>query len=86
MLLLKYLLTWGGIGMLLTAAAILARDLYLELVYRRALSTAPAGAMAHGRRVRADSLGADSYCSRNRSRPERDGRRSRQPGFRHARR
>lgn len=39
MLLLKYLLTWGGIGMLLTAAAILARDLYLELVYRRALST-----------------------------------------------
>ena len=68
MLLLKYLLTWGGIGMLLTAAVILVRDLYLELVYRRALSTvglalsagtAPAGAMAHGRRVRADSLGAD---------------------------
>lgn len=39
MLLLKYLLTWGGIGMLLTAAVILVRDLYLELVYRRALST-----------------------------------------------
>src|SRR5678815_3659534 len=39
MLLLKYLLTWGGIGMLLTAAAILAHDLYREFAYRRALTT-----------------------------------------------
>jgi len=39
MLLLKYLLTCGGIGMLLTAAAILAHDLYREFAYRRALTT-----------------------------------------------
>jgi regulator of protease activity HflC (stomatin/prohibitin superfamily) len=39
MLLLKYLLTLGGIGMFLTAVGILAHDLYLELVYRRALTT-----------------------------------------------
>jgi regulator of protease activity HflC (stomatin/prohibitin superfamily) len=39
MLLLKYLLTWGGIGMLFAAAAILANDLYREFAYRRALTT-----------------------------------------------
>ena len=47
MLLLKYLLTYGGITMLVVAAGILAHDLYLELLYRRALTvpgtgTAPA--------------------------------------------
>ncbi len=36
MLFLKYLLMWGGIGMILTAAGMLIYDLYLELQYRRA--------------------------------------------------
>ncbi|HUK22980.1 MAG TPA: SPFH domain-containing protein [Terriglobales bacterium] len=36
MLFLKYLLMAGGIGMILTAAAMLGYDLYLELLYRRA--------------------------------------------------
>ena len=36
MLFLKYLLMWGGIGMILAAAGMLTYDLYLELLYRRA--------------------------------------------------
>ena len=36
MLLLKYLLMWGGIGMMLSAAGILLYDLYLEMQYRQA--------------------------------------------------
>jgi regulator of protease activity HflC (stomatin/prohibitin superfamily) len=39
MLFLKYLLMWGGAGMILTAAAMLAYDLYQNLQYRQALDT-----------------------------------------------
>jgi regulator of protease activity HflC (stomatin/prohibitin superfamily) len=38
MLLLKYLLTYGGITMLVVATGILAHDLYLEFLYRRAVA------------------------------------------------
>ncbi len=38
MLFLKYLLMWGGIGMIATAAGILTYDIYLEVLYRRALA------------------------------------------------
>jgi regulator of protease activity HflC (stomatin/prohibitin superfamily) len=38
MLFLKHLLTWGGIGMILAAAGMLARDLYLDWQYREALA------------------------------------------------
>jgi regulator of protease activity HflC (stomatin/prohibitin superfamily) len=38
MLFVKFLLMAGGVGMLMTAAAILGYDLYLELQYRRALA------------------------------------------------
>jgi len=31
MLFLKYLLLWGGIGMMVAAVAILARDLYFDM-------------------------------------------------------
>jgi regulator of protease activity HflC (stomatin/prohibitin superfamily) len=40
MLFLKYMLMWGGIGMIAVAAAILAHDLYLDLRYRQALAEA----------------------------------------------
>ena len=43
MLLLKYLLMWGGIGMIAVAAGILAYDIYLEMKYRQALAIANAG-------------------------------------------
>src|SRR5579863_2859216 len=43
MLALRYLLIAGGLGMILAAMSILAYDLYRELMYRRALSAAPAG-------------------------------------------
>src|ERR1022692_2222100 len=36
MLFLKHLLMWGGIGMVLAAAGILAYDIYVELQYRQA--------------------------------------------------
>ena len=36
MLFLKYLLMWGGVGMIVAAAGILAYDVYFELQYRRA--------------------------------------------------
>ncbi len=36
MLFLKYLLMWGGVGMIVAAAGILAYDVYCELQYRRA--------------------------------------------------
>ncbi len=45
MLALKYLLITGGLGMILVAMSILAYDLYRELMYRRALSAAPTGAL-----------------------------------------
>ena len=38
MLFLKYLLLWGGIGMIVAAIAILARDLYFEMKYRQSLA------------------------------------------------
>ena len=40
MLLLKYLLTSGGIGMMVVAAAMLTYDIYLEVQYRRAMAVA----------------------------------------------
>jgi regulator of protease activity HflC (stomatin/prohibitin superfamily) len=40
MLFLKYLLTWGGVGMMLAAAAILIYDLYREMLYRQAVAAA----------------------------------------------
>src|ERR1700690_2279954 len=43
MLFLKYLLMWGGIGMIAVAAGILAYDIYLEMKYRQALAVAGAG-------------------------------------------
>ncbi len=39
MLFLKYLLLWGGIGMIAAAIGLLTRDFYLELKYRQALAT-----------------------------------------------
>jgi len=44
MLFLKYLLLWGGIGMIVADVAILARDFYFEMKYRQSLAagTAPA--------------------------------------------
>ena len=43
MLFLKYLLMWGGIGMIAVAAGILAYDIYLEMKYRQAAAAAGAG-------------------------------------------
>lgn len=43
MLFLKYLLTWGGAGLIAVAAGILAYDLYFEFRYRQALAAAEAG-------------------------------------------
>ncbi|MCU1299006.1 MAG: domain, Band 7 family protein [Acidobacteriaceae bacterium] len=40
MLLLKYLLMSGGVGMILVAAGILSYDVYLEMKYRRAMAVA----------------------------------------------
>jgi hypothetical protein len=37
MLFLKYLLTWGGIGMIAVAAGILSHDLYLQTRRRLAI-------------------------------------------------
>src|ERR1700688_2037683 len=39
MLFLKYLLLWGGIGMIATALGILGRDFYSEFKHRQALTT-----------------------------------------------
>jgi len=43
MLFLKYLLLWGGVGMIAVAAGILAYDVYLEMKYRQALAAVGAG-------------------------------------------
>jgi regulator of protease activity HflC (stomatin/prohibitin superfamily) len=43
MLFLKYLLMTGGVAMMVIAAAILTYDLYLEMLYRRALATPETG-------------------------------------------
>jgi hypothetical protein len=43
MLLLKYLLMWGGIGMIALAAGILVYDFYLEMKYRQARASAGEG-------------------------------------------
>ena len=43
MLLVKYLLMMGGIGMITVAAAILAYDIYLEMKHRQALAATGAG-------------------------------------------
>lgn len=40
MLFLKYLLMWGGIGMMAVAAGILIHDFWLELRYRQAQAEA----------------------------------------------
>ena len=52
MLFLKYMLMWGGIGMIAVAAGILAYDLYLELKYRQALAEAGPGPLPPVRRIR----------------------------------
>jgi regulator of protease activity HflC (stomatin/prohibitin superfamily) len=52
MLFAKYLLMWGGIGMIVVAARILAYDLYLEMKYRQALAVASAGPLPAVPRVR----------------------------------
>ncbi len=39
MLFIKYLLTWGGIGMIVAAAGILLFDLYREMQYKQAIAT-----------------------------------------------
>src|SRR3954465_9319756 len=53
MLFLKYLLLWGGIGMIAVAIGILARDFYFGLEYRRSLragtTPAPANPEIHWR-------------------------------------
>jgi regulator of protease activity HflC (stomatin/prohibitin superfamily) len=46
MLFLKYLLLCGGIGMIVAAIAILARDFYFEMKYRQALASGAAPANA----------------------------------------
>src|SRR5256885_1070014 len=46
MLFLKYLLLWGGIGMIVAAIAILARDLYFEMKYRQSLAAGTTAANA----------------------------------------
>jgi regulator of protease activity HflC (stomatin/prohibitin superfamily) len=52
MLFLKYLLMWGGIGMIAVAAGILAYDIYLEMKYRQALAVAGAGPLPPVPRIR----------------------------------
>src|SRR5256885_11752484 len=53
MLFLKYLLLWGGIGMIAVAIGILARDFYFGLKYRQSLAAgttpAPANPEIHWR-------------------------------------
>src|SRR5713101_44286 len=43
MVFLRYLLLWGGAGMIAAAAAILARDFYLAAKQKQSLATAGAG-------------------------------------------
>jgi regulator of protease activity HflC (stomatin/prohibitin superfamily) len=43
MFFLKYLLMWGGIGMIVTAAGMLTYDLYQELLYRQRVAAAGSG-------------------------------------------
>jgi regulator of protease activity HflC (stomatin/prohibitin superfamily) len=43
MLFLKYLLVWGGVGMVVAALGILAHDLYLEVNYKQALASGGPG-------------------------------------------
>jgi regulator of protease activity HflC (stomatin/prohibitin superfamily) len=43
MLFLKYILMWGGIGMIVTAIGILAHDLYLEVNYKQAIAAGGPG-------------------------------------------
>ena len=74
MLLLKYLLMWGGIGMIALAAGILAYDFYLEMKYRRALASAGAGPRPSGPKGALENLsgagivglGSDCVVSGNR--------------------
>jgi regulator of protease activity HflC (stomatin/prohibitin superfamily) len=62
MLLLKYLLLWGGIGMIAAAIGIFARDLYLEFRYRQSLTEgstpAPLRPEFHWRKAVTLALGA----------------------------
>jgi regulator of protease activity HflC (stomatin/prohibitin superfamily) len=52
MLFLKYLLTWGGVGMMLAAAGILIYDLYREMQYREAVAMAGANPLLPAPRFR----------------------------------
>lgn len=58
MLFLKYLLEWGGIGMIAAAIGILAHDFYFELMYRRAVTLAQ-----HRFRKNRRFAGAGLWCS-----------------------
>ena len=92
MLFLKYLLMWGGIGMISAAAGILAYDLYLEIQYRKALASAGAGplpagsacSLAGSARARDAGLGADTAGAGHRRSAQRHGRGSCQPDQRDA--
>jgi regulator of protease activity HflC (stomatin/prohibitin superfamily) len=43
MLFLKYILMWGGVGMIVTALGMLAHDLYLEVDYKQAIAAGGPG-------------------------------------------
>jgi regulator of protease activity HflC (stomatin/prohibitin superfamily) len=45
MLFLRYLLLWGGVGMIAAAICILARDFYLDLKYKQSQTTADTGSI-----------------------------------------
>ncbi len=82
MLLLKYLLMWGGIGMIALAAGILAYDFYLEMKYRQALASGwcgtaasgPTGALANLSSAGIAGLGPDCVVSGHRGCAQRHGR------------
>src|SRR5215471_16198072 len=52
MLLLKYLLMWGGIAMMVIAAGMLLYDLYFEIEYRKARAAGGTEALPPARAVR----------------------------------
>ena len=97
MLLLKYLLLSAGIAMFVIAAGILTYDAYLLIAWqRRRLNFDPeAGALgpapglvpmplAHLGCARDAGLGSAADLGWHRDRPQRNGRRARQPDQRHA--
>ena len=73
MLVLKYLLTCGGIAMFVIAAGILAYDLYLEVRRKQALASLEPGSGVSGDCARAS--GATSESASGRARPSAGPRR-----------